>query len=260
MGKLKMPYNDIEWSYFSDWKNYSKEKDIQYSESQFNYFLNRIKDNNPFSIVRFGEGESRIILKEQTLNRNELSFDPKVESNKEYAKDLEQVAKINHKNYFVGIQSYTYKPGELNRPLDEFIVQRKRIVDLGNLPREQYTCSRIFCNFYNRCNTELLREIKNTKRNLYYVCSSSANPSKLGLDFKHIWKISQKDAWKKDIKLYDKIKMCIDEDTNAFLICSAGFFGNILISKLNHDNNFLLNVGSVFDPTIFGRKTRGYQK
>ena len=73
-----MPYNDVQWEYFSDWKNYTKEKDIEYSKYQFEYFVNRIKENNPFSVVRFGEGESRIVLKEQTLNRNELSFNPKL--------------------------------------------------------------------------------------------------------------------------------------------------------------------------------------
>ena len=158
------------------------------------------------------------------------------------------------------MQSYTYKPGELDRPVNEFTIQRKTIVELGKLPREQYTCSRLFCNFYKQSSTELLTHIKSTKRNFYYVCGSNANPSKLGLVFKSVWKISPKDAWKKDVKLYDQIKSHIDGDKNAFLICSAGFFGNIIISKLEHYNNFLLNVGSVYDPIILGKKTRGYQK
>jgi hypothetical protein len=255
-----MPYSDDAWEYFSKWENYSKEKDLNYSYNEFQYFLNRIKNNNPFSLVRFGEGESRIILKEQNLNRTELSFNPKTESSAIYAIDLENVAKINHKNYFVGIQSYTYRPGERDRPLDEFITQRKKIIELGNLPKAQYTCSRIFCNFFKQCNTDLLDAIKQTNRNLYYVSSSNADPSRLKLTFKKMWKISPKDAWKKDINLYNEIKQTIDTDPNSFLICSAGFFGNILISKLNHDNNFLINVGSVFDPTILNRITRGYQR
>ena len=38
-----MPYTNEQWEYFSSWKNYSKEKDLQYSEQEFDFFLNRLK-------------------------------------------------------------------------------------------------------------------------------------------------------------------------------------------------------------------------
>lgn len=255
-----MSYSKEQWEYYSDWKNFTPEKDIQYSKEQFDFFLNKLKNNEPFSIVRFGEGESRIVLKEQKLNRRELSYDPLIEKDKKYVKDLENVAKIDHKNYYVGIQSYTYKPGEKDRPFDEFIIQRNYVKSLGNLPLERYTCSRIFCNFYKKCETELLPILKKLNRDVYYVSCINSFPEKLGLNIKKSWKINQKDAWKINANLYDQIKQEIDNNKNALLICSAGFFGNILISKLKHDNNILINIGSVYDPIILGRKTRGYQK
>jgi hypothetical protein len=255
-----MPYTDEQWIYYSDWKNYTPEKDIQYSKEQFDFFLNKLKNNEPFSIVRFGEGESRIVLKEQKLNRRELSYDPSIEKDKPYVKDLENVAKINHQNYYVGIQSYTFKPGERDRPFDEFIIQRNYVKSLGNLPLERYTCSRIFCNFYERCQTELLPIIRELKRDVYYVSCVGSFPEKLELNIKKSWKIDQRDAWKNNINLYEEIKEEINSNNNALLICSAGFFGNILISKMNHDNNILINIGSVYDPIILGKKTRGYQR
>lgn len=255
-----MTYSKEQWEYYSDWRNFTPEKDIQYSKEQFDFFLNKLKNNEPFSIVRFGEGESRIVLKEQKLNRRELSYDPLIEKDREYVKDLENVAKIDHENYYVGIQSYTYKPGEKDRPFDEFIIQRNYVKSLGNLPLERYTCSRIFCNFYKKCETELLPIVKKLNRDVYYVSCISSFPEKLGLNIKKSWKINQKDAWKVNTNLYDQIKQEIDNNKNALLICSAGFFGNILISKLKHDDNILINIGSVYDPIILGRKTRGYQK
>lgn len=253
-----MPYNDEQWKYFSDWKNYSKEKDIQYSEQEFNYFLQRLSSNEPFSLVRFGEGESRIILKEQNLNRSELSFDPLNESSKSYYYDLENCAKINHKNYFVGIQSYTFKPAELNRPESEFIIQRNCIVNLGNLPQKQYTCSRVFCNFYNRCCSELLQKLADRK--IYFVCSEEAKPENLKIPIIKYWKITKKDAWKHDSNLYYEIQKELNDKKDCVLICCAGFFGNILISKMNHDDNYNINVGSVYDPIILGKTTRPYQR
>lgn len=255
-----MPYSKEQWEYYSEWKNFTSEKDIEYSKEQFDFFADKLKNNQPFSIVRFGEGESRIVLKEQTLNRRELSYNPITEKDTEYVKELENAAKINHKNYFVGIQSYTYKPGEKNRPENEFIIQRNYVKSLGNLPLEQYTCSRIFCNFYKECQTILLSLIKETKRDIYYVSCIGSFPEKLGINIKKLWKINQKDAWKTNRNLYEEIKNEINKNVNSLLICSAGFFGNILISKLNHDNNILINIGSVYDPIILGKNTRSYQK
>lgn len=255
-----MPYSKEQWEYYSDWRNFTPEKDIEYSKHQFDFFADKLKNNEPFSIVRFGEGESRIVLKEQTLNRTELSYNPELEKDKEYVIELENAAKINHKNYFVGIQSYTYKPKEKNRPENEFIIQRNYVKSLGNLLLEQYTCSRIFCNFYKECQTILLPLIKETKRDIYYVSCVGSFPEKLHINVKKIWKINQKDAWKTNRSLYEEIKQEINNNRNSLLICSAGFFGNILISKLNHDNNILINIGSVYDPIILGKKTRPYQK
>lgn len=255
-----MPYTEEQWKYFEKWENYNEEKDKQYSLEQFDFIISRLKTNNPISVVRFGEGESRIILKEQTLNRTELSYNPSVEKNNNYVIDLENVAKINHPNYFVGIQSYTYRPGEKNRPLDEFITQRKVVMELGNLPKFQYTCSRVFCNNYKLCNTVLLDAIQD--REIYFVSSKASLPSKLlhKHNLKKHWGINPKDAWKTNQNLYEEIKTELINKKDCVLICCAGFFGNILISKLNHDNNFYLNVGSVFDPIILGKTTRGYHR
>jgi hypothetical protein len=253
-----MPYTNEQWEYFSDWTNYSKEKDLKYSEQEFDYFLQRLKNNQHFSLVRFGEGESRIILKEQKLDRPELSFDPSTESNNFYVKDLEEAAKIDHSNYFVGIQSYTYKPAEKGRPNNEFTKQREQVVKLGNLPRERYTCSRIFCNFYQRCKTDLLSQLMN--REIYLVCSQDATTSNLRLNIKKTWKISRRDAWKYDAAIYEDINQKMMNVKDCVLLCCAGFFGNIAISKMSFDNNFNINVGSIFDPLLLNRSTRPYQR
>lgn len=253
-----MPYSDEQWNYFCDWKNYSKEKDLQYSEQEFDFFINRLKNNNPFSIVRFGEGESRIVLREQQLDRPELSFNPTTEANAPYVIDLENCAKIDHPNYFVGVQSYTYKPAEKDRPEDEFIVQRKTIVGLGNLSRDRYTCSRVFCNFYQRCKSELLSELR--KREVYLVCSQDAIVGNLGLNLKKAWKISRKNAWKQDGHLYEDIQNHMSKTKESVLLCCAGFFGNIAISKMSFDHNFNINVGSIYDPILLNKTTRPYQR
>lgn len=253
-----MPYTDEQWEYFQTWQSFSKEKDLLYSKQEFDFFINRLKQNSPFSLVRFGEGESRIVLKQQKLNRSELSFDPDIEANMSYVNDLKNAATIKHNNYFVGIQSYTFKPAEQGRPDDEFIKQRQAVVNLGNLSQSQYTCSRVFCNFYSECNSTLLNLLKQKK--VYLVCSENASPTRLGINPIRIWKIHQKDAWKKNIDLYKVVQEEFAELQDCVLLCCAGFFGNILISKLKHEHNYLINVGSVFDPLLFGKTTRSYQR
>jgi hypothetical protein len=252
-----MPYNDEQWNYFSHWKNYSLEKDLLYSKDQVNYFLQRLKHNEYFSLVRYGEGESRIILNNQKLQRSELSYDPETERNSLYVTELEEAAKVVHPNYFVGIQSYTYKPKEPNRPQDEFITQRNALVALGNLARDRYTCSRIFCNFHLVWQIELQDFCKN--RDVYLVCSEKANENNLDINFKRVWKVSPKDAWKNNS--YNHIVQELYNKKDTVLITAAGFFGNILISKLsNYDNNFNLNVGSIYDQYFFGKATRPYMR
>jgi len=252
-----MPYNQEQWNYFSDWKNYSHEKDLLYSKDQVNFFFNKMRKNEYFSLVRFGEGESRIVLNEQKLKRTELSYDPATEQDNEYVKDLKEAARVVHPNYFVGIQSYTYKPAEQNRPADEFITQRNAVMSLGNLSPYNYTCSRLFCNFHLVWQIELQDFCKN--REVYLVCSEKANENNLGIRFKKVWKVPQKDAWKTNS--YNEIVSQLYNKKNTVLITAAGFFGNILISKLsNYDDNFNLNVGSIYDVHFFGKATRSYMR
>jgi hypothetical protein len=254
-----MPYNKEEWEYYSNWQNFSKEKDLFYSLKQFDFFIKRLKENNPFSIVRFGEGESRIVISEQILNRTELSYNPEIEFDSIYRNDLLNSAKINLSNYFIGIQSYTYKPGEKNRPLDEFTEQRRKVYELGNFPYERYTCSRIFCNFPEKCVNELLPELN--KYNSYFVGNKNADVKILN-KLQERWDIQPKDAWKHNQNLYNLLEEKIKLINNCVFLITGGFFANILISKLakTNNNNFYLNVGSVFDPFLYKKTTRSYQR
>jgi len=252
-----MPYSQEQWNYYSLWSNFSKEKDLQYSSEQFDYFLQRIKTNNPFSLIRFGEGESRVAIGEQVLSRTELTFSPN-EKTQSYVLDLIASAKINLPNYYIGIQSYTFKPGESGRPLDEFTEQRRKIYELGKFDYERYTCSRIFCNFPDRCLNEMVPELK--KYNCYFVGSKNTVPNKL-LKFNQSWFIEPKDAWKKNTDMYEIIGNAASSIKDSVFIICGGFFANTLISKIAHiNNNFYINVGSVFDPIIMNKHTRSYQK
>jgi hypothetical protein len=253
-----MPYSNDQWEYFKNWQNFSKEKDLEYSLQQFNFVLDRLKHSNPFSIIRFGEGESRIVISEQNLNRKELSYNPSIESDSIYRKELLDSAKVDLPNYFIGIQSYTYKPGEKDRPFNEFTEQRRKIYELGKFSYEKYTCSRIFCNFPEKCVTELLPEMN--KHECYFVGNKSANTKIFNL--KNKWSISPKDAWKHDRNLYTLLEEEVKNINNSVFIITGGFFANILISKLAkvNNNNYYINVGSVFDPLLYGSFTRGYQK
>lgn len=254
-----MPYTNEQWEYYSNWNNFSKEKDILYSSEQFNFFLDKLKNNNPFSLIRFGEGESRVVISQQNLSRKELTYNPILEKNTKYRNDLIESAKINLSNYYIGIQSYTYKPGEPNRPLNEFTEQRRIVYELGNFNYSRYTCSRIFCNFPDRCINELLPVLNQYE--CYFVGNSTAKTN-LFLNLKHKWNIAAKDAWKHNFNLYDTICEQVKTINNSVFVITGGFFANILISKLAqiNSNNFYLNVGSVYDPLLYGITTRGYHK
>lgn len=250
-----MSYTEEEWEYFQNWTNYSSHKDIEYSKQQMEYFMRRLATNEYFSLVRFGEGESRIFVGEQILQRSELSYDPKSEKQNFYVQDLISSATVNHPNYFVGIQSYTYKPKEPNRPENEFIIQRQMVYELGKLPKHRYTCSRIFCNFHREWQNFLFNLTKD--KPVYLICSENANTSTIPIQFKNIWKVPKKDAWK--TTPYANIIEELSSQTNYILLTACGFYGNVLISKLkNFDSAFNINVGSIFDTYFFGKATRPY--
>lgn len=223
-------------------------------EGDFNLFLNKIKNGEPFSITRFGDGELSIIegkgLNLLNKGNGEFAYNP---NNKKYDISRELLTEsftYLGKNYFVGIACKCCVGAE----------KYNYMKSLSKQNEDNLTWANIFVNSnYPRFVNKLLPVLKDKKVNI--VCHETANTDKLPFEIEIVYKVKS-DAWVYNLDLIDVIKSRIDDrniEGEIFLI-SAGPFANILVQQLHKYNNknTYLDIGSVLDGYLGLPLTRGY--
>jgi len=223
-------------------------------EGDFNIFLNKIKNDDPFSITRFGDGELSIIegkyLNLLNKGNGEFAYDP---NDKKYDISRELLTEsftYLEKNYFVGIACKCCVGDE----------KYNYMKSLSKQNEDNLTWANIFVNSnYYRFVNKLLPALKDKK--VHIVCHETANIDKLPFEVEMVYKVKS-DAWINNLDLIDVIKGRIGDrniEGEIFLI-SAGPFANILVQQLHkyNNNNTYLDIGSVLDGYLGLPLTRGY--
>lgn len=199
-------------------------------------FKNRIIKNEPFALIRFGDGEKNII-DNVACNRKGFKFDPKNKEAKKFRQQL--IASLEYdggKNYLLGI----------NPP--ELILRAKSPVVSANL-------------FVNQHYIDFLKKVVpifKTKP-IYLICNRKASPKILPFIPQQTYKIHN-NAWEHDIYKYI-IKILRELDPKLVLI-AGGVYACTLIHRLwqKIQKHTLIDIGSVFDPFLYKQLTRQYHE
>jgi hypothetical protein len=230
------------------------------AQSEFNRDLDilaaKLHDGEPFSLVRFGDGEYHVLRGDPvdfTTNRiREFKYDPRDEHYRYYRDRLLESLTYRHEQYFVGVISpCCFRP---------FVESHRWMKRLSGQPETNLTWASIFTNAnYEKALKTLVPEINRHKT--IVVVNHQAHTSRLPFEIVKEYRVGD-NAWVADYSVIEQIKSYVIQhrhEHHLFLFC-AGPLSNIMVCQLHQlpYRNTYLNLGSVFDEMFYGVTTRKY--
>ena len=221
----------------------------------FDKFLNKIKNNEHFSLSRWGDGELSI------LEGNAIDLRSKGNGEFRYDPNLPQYMKMRDKL----LESYTHKDDSYYIGIacpccvgdEKYRYMKKK----SGQDEEHLTWANIFVNAnYKRTINEFIPEMNN--HSVTIVINKNSNIDKLPFKPNQVLRVGT-DAWYEDFDLgrdmLENILMRGIKD-EIFLI-AAGPLANILTYELweyGSKKNTYIDIGSILDPYLQLKLTRGY--
>ena len=223
--------------------------------SELDIFNQRISDKENFSLVRFGDGEMRVVNGVQIdLSKKyhgEHKYSPDAEKDEHYRNILKESLLYKHPQYYVGLPCRCCVG---NQHCDQLREQSKQ-------DAKQLTWANIFVNAnYQKFINITVPELSLHKVNI--ICHEKADTNKLPFQINRSFLVGS-NAWVND---YDRILAEIQDfillnkiKNEIFLFC-AGVLSNMLIYQLTrvHPTNTYIDIGSVFDVVMDLGRTRKY--
>lgn len=224
-------------------------------DGDFNKFLNKIKNNEHFSLSRWGDGELSIIegkpIDLRWKGNGEFRYDPNMDDYIGVRNKMIVSYTNQDDNYYIGIAC----PCCVGQEKYEYMKKKSR------QDEEHLTWANIFVNAnYRRTINELIPELKNHIVNL--VINKNSKLDKLPFISNKVWYVGT-DAWNADYYLIDEITKYIKDNNNQneIFLFAAGPFANILTYELweyGSKKNTYIDIGSILDPYLQLKLTRGY--
>jgi hypothetical protein len=221
------------------------------------FFTQKIKDNIPFSIVRYGDGEMMIIentpIDLTKKYHGEHKFIPNDTKYIEARKKMCDSIQFKSDNYFVGIPC-------------PCCVGKERALNIYNYSKQNeknITWANIFVNDnYKYFQKQFYPELKN--KDVVVICHKNANLEYLRteLNIKKEFRVGV-NAWIENQEILNEvIEYSKTVNPNTIFIFMAGTFTKICIYQIHSIRNdlFLLDLGSTLDLKIKLGETRQYLK
>jgi hypothetical protein len=226
----------------------------KYEESirELNY---KLKQNIPFSLVRYGDGEMDIMNnKDVDLSKKfngEHVYNSKVEKYQKLRNELINSLKYKSENYYVGL------------PCPCCVANKnvENMLKISNQNLKNVTWANIFSNFnYTYFSNNFMKSLEN--KEIVLICNKNAELSNISKKYNitKVFKVG-KNAWFND---YNTIKDIVDYsknvNPNTVFLFSAGTFTKITIHKIHQLRNdlFLIDTGSTLDKILNLGVTRNY--
>lgn len=201
-------------------------------KTDLNFLYNKIKNKENFSLVRYGDGE-RNIINNVPCNRKGFDFDITNKEDQQFRNDLIESYNFSGQNYYKGLEQ---------SKMDENIVSA--------------------CVFVNENYVEFIKEFSKLFNNCVFIGNELGMPEYLPFKPERYIKIKD-NAWKDySCSMLDVfLSRWLANKKGIVVLIAGGPFANVLIYKLYriNPNNTYLNIGSTYDPFLYGRTTRQYQ-
>ena len=199
------------------------------------FFQEKIKNDEPFALTRFGDGEYKIINDQpiDLLSKQEFKFD----GEKQLRQELIDSFTYNAPDYYVGIACACCAGNDLFNAMKQYV----------KVPEFQLTWANIFVNGnYNYFKNNFVETLKTKKVNLI----APGNHSNLSFITERSFMVGP-NAWVEQANLRNELTALIKDKklTNQIFIFCAGPFANILCHQLFrlYPQNTDIDVGSVFN-------------
>lgn len=235
-------------------------------ETEFDKFLNMLKNEENFAFSRFSDGEI-FILQNKILVLGSTFFITgeqaghniyTEEERKEFLPERDQLMRLElekswkHKqhNYFKGI------------PSSKDIHVTLEGIELNKSDMDQYTFANVFINGNY---AKYVKEIVNgvfPARNIIYVAHKNADVSKLPFKVSKHYKIGN-DCFRNDVHIVNTMLNDFNKETpvsGTIVLCSAASLSNIIIHRLyeKFPQFTYLDIGSTLNPFL-GQNMSGWQ-
>ena len=227
-----------------------KKKDFH---DDFYFFLNKVKNNKPFSLSRWGDGELLIIENKfidlRNVKNGEFRYDPNISEYSEVRNKLMKSYVAKDDDYYIGVAC----PYCVGQKRYEYMKTR------SEQDEEHLTWANIFVNSnYKLFMSEFVEEMKS--KDVIMVVNNKANVDRLQFDVEKTYLVGT-DAWYSDYGIIEDIKKDYKDKSNKIFLFAAGPFANILTYELwfgMSKNNIYVDIGSTLDTQMGMKATRGY--
>lgn len=229
-------------------KNYSQE---------FYNLLNKIKNKEYFSYIRFGDSEIRILTNENFKNLKEYSIN---NLDRKFRLLLKDTINSNKENYLIGIPCIC---SEKVNNMRKSLFKNTNI----NFQANNITYNNLFCNSnYYKFKYELLPFLKKNYK-IVLICNEKSNIKNLkkkGFQIEYVRYIPSCNAFLD----YDNVKNDLLNFTiknkikNHVYLFAAACLSNLLINDLYkiEKKNFYIDIGSSLDKELGLYSSRNYLK
>ena len=208
----------------------------------------RVIKGKPFALTRYGDYEIRAITKPDTKvgpNSKSWILDPNNEADCKLRQEL--------------IESYKY-----NDPNNDYIVgwHPKFPIPDDACNHIINACIMVNANYNQFLNKLIFSEFKTRKTVL--ICNEECDPSKLPFKPEKVFFIDKRQSCWRYGDIQDELEEYLTKTTESHVVLfAAGPYSCTVIWKAwskGIKNHFLLDIGSVLDPYLFGKNTRGYHR
>jgi len=222
------------------------------------FFIDKIKREEKFALIRFGDGEIKVMNLAQKFDqvsnkRHGVIFDPDKEADNILSAELFTSLNLISNEYYVGLPTVER--------------WRERIYPFMIKDREEYllTSGGIFIGDRAMDQVSFLNSFIDMaisgKYIFNWICNSNIKKNKPSFIKKFFF--IEDNGWKNQYrKLIFELLNYISKVENEIFLFGAAMLSNILIYhcwNINKSNTYI-DIGSVFDPIIFDNFTRSYHK
>lgn len=238
-----------------------EDSDTKSFRGDLEIFNEKINSCEPFSLVRFGDGEMKIVQGESidlsAKYNGEHRYIPGTPVDEQQRAVLADSLHYQSNRYFVGIAC----PCCVGK--DNF----QQLKDASNQSEAQLTWANIFVNANYKIFIEKTTPLFATRK-IAFVCHEKADLSNLPFTVSRRYSTAG-NAWINDHKrlseeLDDFFSSLVGEGNNEswLVLFCAGVLSNILVKEMTvkHPNHSYIDLGSVYDLKMGLGKTRKYLK
>lgn len=219
--------------------------DLKSTSENYNYILGRLRENQPFSFSRWGDGEWEAVL--NLKNQNEVNCD----GHQYFDSMRSELGNIIKKRvpYMLGMQRLAYHK-MMGRKIDQFLrANNLKADDLWWVDADVFHDASLAGRI-----TVFFDELK-TKKVLL------VGPAYLK-EFRHFpfefVEVPVVNCWTERERVMEKINDVIDSRPVDVILFCAGMTSNWMVDQLHGKfSGFILDIGSLLDPFV-GKNTRNY--